>query len=70
MMVSGKLSDRKGSPAARILRPIVAVVGAFASLMVLVPYLHPLYAFVTALNIGILVALLWLRWPSANLVGT
>lgn len=47
----------------------LAVVGAFASLVVLVPYFHPLYAFVTVLNIGILVALLWLGWPSANLVG-
>jgi hypothetical protein len=28
-----------------------------------------LYAFVTVVNIGILIALLWLRWPSANLVG-
>jgi hypothetical protein len=46
----------------------LAVVGALASLVVLVPYFHPLYAFVTVLNIGILVALLWLGWPSANLV--
>jgi hypothetical protein len=37
--------------------------------VVLVPYFHPLYTLVTVLNIGILVALLWLRWPSANLVG-
>jgi len=47
----------------------LAVVGAFASLVVLVPDFHPLYAFVTVLNIAILVALLWLGWPSANLVG-
>lgn len=47
----------------------LAVVGAFASLVVLVPYFHPLYALVTLLNVGVLVALLWLRWPSATLVG-
>jgi len=46
----------------------LAVVGALASLVVLVPYFHPLYAFVTVLNIGILVALLWLSWPPATLV--
>jgi hypothetical protein len=39
----------------------LAVVGAFTSLVVLVPYFHPWYVFVTVLNIGILVALLWLR---------
>ena len=39
----------------------LAVAGAFASLVVLIPYFHPWYAFVTVLNIGILVALLWLR---------
>jgi hypothetical protein len=47
----------------------LTVLGAFASLVVLVPYFHPWYALVTILNIGILIALLWLRWPSENLVG-
>jgi hypothetical protein len=47
----------------------LAVAGAIASLVVLAPYFHPWYSFVTVLNIGILVALLWLGWPSVNLVG-
>lgn len=47
----------------------LAAVGAFASLVVLVPYFHPLYAFVAVLNIGVLAALLWLGWPPASFVG-
>lgn len=47
----------------------LAVVGASGSLIMLVLYLHPFYIVGILLDIVILVALLWARWPPKLLIG-
>jgi hypothetical protein len=47
----------------------LAIVGASGSLVMLVLYLHPFYIVGTLLDIVILVALLWAKWPPDLLIG-
>jgi hypothetical protein len=46
----------------------LAVSGAAISLAMLIVYLHPLTILGTVLSVVILVALLWVRWPSQLLI--
>ena len=48
----------------------LAVVGAAASIPALLLQVHPFYLPVTILNVGIVVGLLWLRWPSVATIGS
>lgn len=48
----------------------LTVIGALASLLVLLVYFHPMFVPVVVLNLGILTALVWFRWPSSDLVGS
>jgi hypothetical protein len=47
---------------------VLAISGAAISLFVLVVYLHPLMILGTLASITVLVALLWVRWPSIALI--
>jgi hypothetical protein len=47
----------------------LAIVGASGSLVMLALYLHPFYIVGILLDIAILVALLWLKWPPELLIG-
>ena len=49
---------------------VVAVASALDSLLLLILYWHRLLEVVVLLNVAILVALLWARWPPAELVGS
>jgi hypothetical protein len=46
----------------------LAVGGAALSLFMLAVYLHPFYVVGIGANIALLVALLWLRWPSPGIL--
>lgn len=48
----------------------LVVFGAAASLPVLLIEMHPFYFPVTVLNVGIVVGLFWLRWPSVTALGS
>jgi hypothetical protein len=43
--------------------PSLAVIGAGASLLMLVIYLHPLYAVGLGASLAVLVSILWVHWP-------
>ncbi len=47
----------------------LAIGGAAISLVALLLYAHPYYLLGIALNVGILVALLWAKWPSMQAMG-
>jgi len=49
---------------------IVAGVGAGLSLLLFVPYAHPLYAVGIGADLAIIIALLWLKWPGAGTLGS
>jgi hypothetical protein len=49
---------------------VVAVASALDSLLLLILYWHRLLEVGVLLNVAILVALLWARWPPADLVGS
>ncbi len=49
---------------------VVAAASALDSLLLLILYWHRLLEVVVLLNVAILVALLWARWPPAELVGS
>ena len=49
---------------------VLAVASALDSLLLLILYWHRLLEVVVLLNVAILVALLWARWPPAELVGS
>jgi hypothetical protein len=49
---------------------VVAVASALDSLLLLILYWHRLLEVGVLLNVAILVALLWARWPPAELVGS
>ena len=48
----------------------VAVVSACVSLLLLIVFWHPWLVVGVLIDIGILVALLWLDWPSVELIGS
>ena len=48
----------------------MTVVSAGLSLLLLVVFWHPWLFVGVLLNIGILIALLWLHWPSPKLIGS
>jgi hypothetical protein len=43
--------------------PLLAVIGAGASLLVLIIYLHPFYTIGLGANIALLFSILWVHWP-------
>jgi len=47
----------------------LAIGGAGMSLLMLLFYLHPFYGIGVGTSAGILVALLWARWPTPAIVG-
>lgn len=47
----------------------LAVGGAVISLLALLLYLHPFYVLGIALNVAILMAILWAHWPAAAVAG-
>ena len=49
---------------------LLAGLGAVISLVLFVFYVHPLYAVGIGANIAILVSLLWLKWPSPDVLGS
>ena len=49
---------------------VVAGVGAGLSLLLFVPYAHPLYAVGIGADLAIIIALLWLKWPGAGTLGS
>jgi hypothetical protein len=51
-------------------RRVLAGVGAALSLVLFVPYAHPLYAIGIAANAAVLVVLLWARWPTPQVLGS
>ena len=48
----------------------VAVISASVSLVLLVLFWHPWLIVGVLIDIGILVSLLWVNWPSAELIGS
>ena len=48
----------------------VAVVSACLSLLLLITFWHPWLVVGVLIDIGILVALLWLDWPPVDLIGS
>ncbi len=48
----------------------IAVVSAGVSLLLLIVFWHPWLVVGVLIDIGILVALLWLDWPSVELIGS
>lgn len=48
---------------------LIAVGGLAASLLLMVVFFDPWFAPIQMINAGLLVALLWLNWPSQALVG-
>jgi hypothetical protein len=48
--------------------PMLAVAGAAISLFLLLLFFHPFFALGTLVDVGILIALLWVHWPSEVLV--
>ena len=44
--------------------------GAALSLVVILVYAHPFYLVGTAASVAILVVLLWLQWPSPQVLGS
>jgi hypothetical protein len=49
---------------------LLAGLGAVTSLVLFIFYVHPLYAVGIGANIAILVSLLWLKWPSPDVLGS
>jgi hypothetical protein len=49
---------------------VLAVISALDSLLLLVLFWHPLLAVGVLLNVAILIALLWAKWPPAELMGS
>jgi hypothetical protein len=47
----------------------LAIFGASGSLVMLVLYLHPFYIVGVLVDIAILAALLWAKWPPESLIG-
>jgi hypothetical protein len=47
----------------------LAGIGASGSLVILLLYLHPFYIVGTLLDVAILIALFWAKWPPALLMG-
>lgn len=47
----------------------VAVTGLAVSFVLMVVYLHAWFTFIEAVNVALIVALLWLDWPSVAMVG-
>ncbi|MGB5844295.1 MAG: hypothetical protein WBG94_07620 [Anaerolineales bacterium] len=48
----------------------VAVISAALSLLLLVLFWHPWLIVGVLIDIGVLVSLLWINWPSADLIGS
>ena len=48
----------------------VAVISAALSLLLLVLFWHPWLIVGVLIDIGFLVSLLWINWPSADLIGS
>src|SRR5688572_7085382 len=47
----------------------VAVIGLAVSFGLMVLYFNPWFLFIQAVNAGLIVGLLWLKWPSESMVG-
>jgi lysylphosphatidylglycerol synthetase-like protein (DUF2156 family) len=47
----------------------VAVIGLAVSFGLMVLYFHPWFLFIEVVNVGLILGLLWLDWPSKSLVG-
>jgi hypothetical protein len=52
-----------------IWRP-VSVISAFLSLLLLILFWHPWLIVGVLIDIGILLALLWAKWPPVNMIGS
>ena len=48
----------------------VAIISACVSLLLLVPFWHPWLIMGVLIDIGILITLLWAKWPSVELIGS
>jgi hypothetical protein len=47
----------------------IAAIGLAASLGLMIVYFNPWYAFIQAVNVCLVVGLVWLTWPTRTMVG-
>jgi hypothetical protein len=59
-----------GVPGLTAIWRTVAVVSANVSLLLLVLFWHPWLIVGVLIDIGILISLLWMKWPSVELIGS
>jgi hypothetical protein len=59
-----------GVPGLTAIWRTVAVVSASVSLLLLVLFWHPWLIVGVLIDIGILISLLWMKWPSVELIGS
>ena len=59
-----------GVPGLSVIWRTVAVVSACVSLLLLFLFWHPWLVVGVLIDVGILIGLLWLDWPSADLIGS